>query len=231
LRPTAGKIFLDGKDIWENPKDISSVRFRVGVSFQYPEYQLFEETVFKDISFGPINMGLSEQQITQRVFDAAKFVGLDPDLMEKSPFELSGGEKRRVSIAGIIAMDPEVLVLDEPTGGLDPVGRDLLLSQIVSYHKTKKNTVILVSHSMEEIARVADRVLVLNHGEVVMLEKTAVVFSHGKELTQIGLKLPQITNIISELKNRGHRLPGNILTLDQAVEELSNYFETRRDSN
>lgn len=162
MKPTSGQVLLDGEDIWANPKDIRKIRFKVGMVFQYPEYQLFEETVAKDIAFGPTNMGKSGAELEKAVNDAARFTGLKDELLEKSPFDLSGGEKRRAAIAGVIAMNPEVLVLDEPTAGLDPMGRDVLLSQIVQYHKERKNTVILVSHSMEDIARVADKIIVMN---------------------------------------------------------------------
>ena len=168
IRPTSGRVLLAGKDIWEEPKKIRAVRFRVGMVFQYPEDQLFEETVMQDISFGPRNMGLTDAEIEKRARDAAKFVGLQDELLDKSPFELSGGEKRRVAIAGVIAMDPDVLVLDEPTAGLDPAGRDVLLSEIVSYHEERGNTIMLVSHSMEDVARVADRVMVMNSSQMLL---------------------------------------------------------------
>ena len=176
LKPTEGKIYLNGKDIWEEPKKIRQVRFKVGMVFQYPEYQLFEETVYKDISYGPKNMGLSDEDIDKKVRAAAEFVGLKNELLAKSPFDLSGGEKRRAAIAGVIAMDPDVLILDEPTAGLDPLGRDALLSQIKSYHEVRKNTVILVSHSMEDIARISDRILVMDHGRKMMLDSAENVF-------------------------------------------------------
>ena len=182
MKPTSGQVLLDGEDIWANPKDIRKIRFKVGMVFQYPEYQLFEETVAKDIAFGPTNMGKSGAELEKAVNDAARFTGLKDELLEKSPFDLSGGEKRRAAIAGVIAMNPEVLVLDEPTAGLDPMGRDVLLSQIVQYHKERKNTVILVSHSMEDIARVADKIIVMNKSNLVMFDKTKEVFSKGREL-------------------------------------------------
>ena len=172
LRPTSGQVLLNGKDIWAEPKKIRAVRFQVGMVFQYPEYQLFEETVLKDIMFGPKNMGLTDQEAETRAREAAHFTGLKEELLEKSPFELSGGEKRRAAIAGVIAMDPEVLILDEPTAGLDPRGRDVLLAQITQYHKARGNTVLLVSHSMEDIGRTADRILVMNHGHAAMLDET-----------------------------------------------------------
>jgi energy-coupling factor transport system ATP-binding protein len=219
IRPTSGQVLLAGRDIWEEPKKIRAVRFKVGMVFQYPEDQLFEETVFKDIQFGPRNMGLTEGEIEQRAHDAANFVGLPGNLLEKSPFELSGGEKRRVAIAGVIAMDPDVLILDEPTAGLDPAGRDVLLSEITSYHKKRGNTVLLVSHSMEDVARVADRVLVMNSSHLQMFDKTEEVFSHSSELESIGLQVPQVTKIMSLLKAHGYPVE-TCLTLEQAVGQL-----------
>ncbi len=216
IKPTGGQVLFNGKDIWENPKEIRKIRFKVGMVFQYPEYQLFDETVYKDIAFGPINMGKSGKELDSAVRKAAAFAGLAPDLLSKSPFDLSGGEKRRAAIAGVIAMDPEVLILDEPTAGLDPMGRDVLLSQIVQYHKQRKNTVLLVSHSMEDIARVADRIIVMNSSESVMFDKTEEVFSHGRELEQIGLRVPQITKIMLCLKEKGYDVPDGVLTVDDA---------------
>lgn len=225
IQPTEGQVFLDGEDIWQNPKEIRKVRFKVGMVFQYPEYQLFEETVYKDIAFGPTNMGKSEQEIDMAVRKAAEFTDLKPELLQKSPFDLSGGEKRRAAIAGVIAMDPEVLVLDEPTAGLDPMGRDVLLTQIVQYHKKRKNTVLLVSHSMEDIARVADRIIVMNNSHLVMFDKTREVFSHGRELEKIGLKVPQITKIMLELKEKGYDVPDGILTVDEAFSAVSSLLK------
>lgn len=225
IQPTEGQVFLDGEDIWQNPKDIRNVRFKVGMVFQYPEYQLFEETVYKDIAFGPTNMGKTEQEIDMAVRKAAEFTDLKPELLQKSPFDLSGGEKRRAAIAGVIAMDPEVLVLDEPTAGLDPMGRDVLLSQIVQYHKKRKNTVLLVSHSMEDIARVADRIIVVNESHLVMFDKTREVFSHGRELEKIGLRVPQITKIMLELKEKGYDVPDGILTVDEAFSAVSSLLK------
>ena len=219
LRPTGGTVLLNGKDIWAEPKKIRSVRFQVGMVFQYPEHQLFEETVLRDISFGPGNMGLDRQEIERRAREAAEFVGLKEDLLEKSPFEISGGEKRRVAIAGVIAMDPDVLILDEPTAGLDPRGRDVLLSQILSYHEVRHNTVILVSHSMEDIARVAERVLVMNSGRVEMFDTTENVFARDEELEKIGLRVPEITKIMSTLKSKGYPVT-TVLTLEQALRQL-----------
>ena len=220
LRPTSGTVLLNGKDIWEKKKEIRKVRFQVGMVFQYPEYQLFEDTVIKDIGFGPRNMGLSQDEVNQRVMQAVDFVGLDHALLEKSPFDLSGGEKRRAAIAGVIAMDPDVLVLDEPTAGLDPQGRDHLLSQIKAYHKQRQNTVMLVSHSMEDIARVADRVLVMNESKVFLFDETAKVFSHAKELEQIGLRVPQVTKIMMKLHENGYPVDPAVFTLEQAVKEI-----------
>lgn len=220
IKPTSGKVFLDGVDIHADKKKLRDVRFRVGLVFQYPENQLFEETVRQDISFGPRNMGLPEESIEKRVKRAAAFAGLKDELLDRSPFDLSGGEKRRAAIAGVIAMDPEILILDEPTAGLDPMGRDVLLSQIDAYHKSRNNTVLLVSHSMEDIAGIADRVLVMNQGDCVMLDITQNVFSKSEELESIGLRVPQITKITTELRKRGVPLSEGILTVDRAFEEI-----------
>lgn len=225
MKPTSGQVLLDGEDIWANPKDIRKIRFKVGMVFQYPEYQLFEETVAKDIAFGPANMGKSGAELEKAVNDAARFTGLKDELLEKSPFDLSGGEKRRAAIAGVIAMNPEVLVLDEPTAGLDPMGRDVLLSQIVQYHKERKNTVILVSHSMEDIARVADKIIVMNKSNLVMFDKTKEVFSKGRELEKIGLRVPQITKIMLELREKGFNVPEGILTVDEAMDCISSLLD------
>ena len=225
MKPTSGQVLLDGEDIWANPKDIRKIRFKVGMVFQYPEYQLFEETVAKDIAFGPTNMGKSGAELEKAVNDAARFTGLKDELLEKSPFDLSGGEKRRAAIAGVIAMNPEVLVLDEPTAGLDPMGRDVLLSQIVQYHKERKNTVILVSHSMEDIARVADKILVMNKSNLIMFDKTKEVFSKGRELEKIGLRVPQITKIMLDLREKGFNVPEGILTVDEAMDCISSLLD------
>lgn len=225
MKPTSGQVLLDGEDIWANPKDIRKIRFKVGMVFQYPEYQLFEETVAKDIAFGPTNMGKSGAELEKAVNDAARFTGLKDELLEKSPFDLSGGEKRRAAIAGVIAMNPEVLVLDEPTAGLDPMGRDVLLSQIMQYHKECKNTVILVSHSMEDIARVADKIIVMNKSNLVMFDKTKEVFSKGRELEKIGLRVPQITKIMLDLREKGFNVPEGILTVDEAMDCISSLLD------
>lgn len=229
IRPTSGQVLLEGKDIWAEPKKIRDVRFKVGMVFQYPEYQLFEETVLKDIMFGPKNMGLSDAQAQARAEEAAAFTGLKAELLEKSPFELSGGEKRRAAIAGVIAMDPEVLVLDEPTAGLDPRGRDVLLTQITQYHKKRGNTVLLVSHSMEDIGRTADRLLVMSGGHKQYLAPTREVFSHGEELEKMGLRVPQITKIMQELIKLGVPADPATLTVEGAVKQLIPYFKKRGD--
>ncbi len=229
IRPTSGQVLLDGKDIWAEPKKIRSVRFRVGMVFQYPEYQLFEETVLKDIMFGPKNMGLSDDEARARAYEAARFTDLKEELLEKSPFELSGGEKRRAAIAGVIAMDPEVLILDEPTAGLDPRGRDVLLSQIGQYHRERGNTVLLVSHSMEDIGRTANRLLVMSGGHKQYLAPTREVFSHGEELEKMGLRVPQITKIMQELIKLGVPADPATLTVEGAVKQLIPYFKKRGD--
>ena len=220
IRPEGGRVLLNGRDIWEDPKKIRTVRFQAGLVFQYPEYQLFEETVEKDIAFGPRNMGLSDEEIQEKVTKAARFTALKPELLGKSPFELSGGEKRRAAIAGVIAMDPDILILDEPTAGLDPSGREVLLAQITEYHKQRGNTVFLVSHSMEDIAKTADRVLVMHQGEAVMFDKTKAVFSREKELEKMGLQVPQITKIMSALRREGYAVSDAVLTVEQAIGEI-----------
>ena len=220
IRPTGGQVLLNGQDIWEKPKEIRRVRFQVGMVFQYPEYQLFEETVLKDIMFGPKNMGLSDEEAMERAKEAARFTDLKPSLLEKSPFELSGGEKRRAAIAGVIAMDPEVLILDEPAAGLDPKGRDVILAQIAQYHAHRQNTVLLVSHSMEDIGRTADRVLVMNRGRAEMLDKTRAVFARGDVLEPMGLRLPQITSIMRRLRAMGLPVRETVLSVDEALMEL-----------
>jgi energy-coupling factor transport system ATP-binding protein len=225
IRPTSGKVFLNGDDIWEKPKEIRKIRFKVGMVFQYPEYQLFDETVYKDISFGPINKGLSGKEVDETVRKAAKFVGLSDELLNQSPFDLSGGEKRRAAIAGVIAMDPDVLVLDEPTAGLDPMGRNLLLSQIMQYHRERKNTIIIVSHSMEDIARIADRVMVINNGKLEMLDTPEKVFSEAERLEKMGLEVPQITKIMLALKEKGYDVPSGILTVEKAFLEVVNLLK------
>lgn len=220
LKPTSGKIYLDGEDIWENPKEIRKVRFKVGLVFQYPEYQLFEDTVYKDIAFGPKNMGLSEEEVDKRVRDAAHFVDLKPQYMEKSPFELSGGQKRRVAIAGVIAMNPEVLILDEPTAGLDPKGRERILGQIRDYQKEQKNTVLLVSHSMEDVAKYTEKVLVMNHGKIAMFDDLQHVFSRSAEIEAMGLAVPQVSRVFVSLREKGWPVAENVYTVQGAVQAL-----------
>jgi len=220
LKPTSGRILIGDRDMWADPKKIREFRFQVGLVFQYPEYQLFEETVAKDIAFGPTNMGLSPQEVQLRVQEAARFVGLRTDKLEKSPFELSGGQKRRVAIAGVMAMNPKVLILDEPTAGLDPRGRDKVLGEIKQYHKAQGNTVLLVSHSMEDIARYADRVLVMNKGKVAMFDTTQKVFARSEELAAMGLAVPQISRICRGLAARGLNIDSNCYTIEQAVKQL-----------
>ena len=220
IKPTSGKVYLNDNDIWKEPKKIRNIRFKIGMVFQYPEYQLFEETVAKDIAYGPKNMGLSESEIQERVEASADFVGLDRSFLEKSPFELSGGEKRRVAIAGVIAMNPEVLILDEPTAGLDPMGRELLLSQIRKYHEKQQNTVLFVSHSMEDVARISDKVLVMNGGNTEYFDVPEKVFAKGEHLSSMGLKIPQITQIMNALSDKGYNVGKGILTIDKALEEL-----------
>lgn len=220
LRPHSGRVLLDGKDIWENPKKIRDVRFRVGMVFQYPEHQLFEDTVYKDIAFGPKNMGLSEQEIDQRVRQAAAYVGLSSDLLEKSPFDLSGGEKRRAAIAGVMAMEPQVLILDEPTAGLDPRGREQVLAMIRDYQRRRGTTVLLVTHSMEDVARVADRILVMDRGQVAMLDSVERVFSRAEELENIGLTIPAVTKILMLLKQQGVAVDTAAYTVETAAKQL-----------
>ena len=220
ITPTSGKVLLRDKDINENKKKLREVRFQVGMVFQYPEYQLFEETVYRDIAFGPTNMGLTGDELDKRVRESERFTGLKDKLLDKSPFDLSGGEKRRAAIAGVIAMDPDVLILDEPTAGLDPQGRDKLLNQILAYHKERKNTVILVSHSMEDIARVADRILVMNKGNAEILAPKREVFAQGERLEKMGLRVPQITKITQLLQKKGIDLPDGILTVEEAFDSI-----------
>lgn len=220
LKPTEGRILLDGRDIWEEPKKIRDVRFRVGLVFQYPEYQLFEETVYRDIAFGPANMGLGKNEIDRRVHEAARFAGLSGELLDKSPFALSGGQKRRVAIAGVIAMEPEVLVLDEPTAGLDPRGREELLAHIRSYHRERGNTVVLVSHSMEEIARNADRIVVLAHGRALMGGTPREVFAQGDALVEAGLDVPQVTRLAMALRDRALPVDPAVYTVEELRDAL-----------
>lgn len=219
--PDEGRVLLDGTDIWENPKDIGKVRFRVGLVMQYPEYQLFEESVERDIAFGPKNMGLDESEVSKRVTEAIDFVGLDKDILAKNPFDLSGGQKRRVAIAGVIAMRPEVLVLDEPAAGLDPQGRDIILDGVFKYREKTGATVIIVSHSMEDMARLCDDIIVLSDGEVVLQGTRDEVFGESEMLERIGLAVPQITLLMHELNARGIRVDNGIYTQEAAVREIA----------
>ena len=219
LKPTSGQVLLDGVDIWSDKKLTRQARFRVGLVFQYPEYQLFEETVYRDIAFGPKNMGLDEQEIDRRVREAAGFVGLTAEQLEVSPFDLSGGQKRRVAIAGVIAMEPEVLILDEPTAGLDPVGRSEILGNIEAYRRARNATIMMVSHSMEDVARLTDRLLVMNGSRLAMDGTPAEVFTHAEELVSMGLNIPQVTQVFLHLQKLGLDV-ANVYTIEQAVSEI-----------
>lgn len=229
LKPTSGKIYLNGKDIWEDKNKMREVRFKVGLVFQYPEYQIFEETVYKDIAFGCKNMGLDDTEIKNRVIETAYDIGLSEDLLSRSPFELSGGQKRRVAIAGVMAMNPEVLILDEPSAGLDPAGRDKILECIKAYHKKTNNTILIVSHSMEDIAKFADRILVMNKADVFCFDETEKVFSYAKEISEIGLDVPQITKVFLELKNYGIDFAKEVYTVDYAKKLILKYLKERQE--
>ncbi len=226
--PTSGKIYLDGEDIWEKPKEIGKVRFRVGLVMQYPEYQLFEETVERDVAFGPRNMGLPSEEISKRVRESLAFVGLDESVLETNPFDLSGGQKRRVAIAGVIAMRPEVLVLDEPAAGLDPQGRDMILDGILRYRESTGATVIIVSHSMEDMARLCDDIVVLSHGEAVLRGSRDEVFSRAELLEEIGLAVPQITSLMNELCSLGVSVDRGIYTEESAAKEIIRLINERK---
>ena len=219
LKPSSGEILLDGKDIWSDKALTRQARFRVGLVFQYPEYQLFEETVYKDIAFGPKNQKLSNEEIDKRVREAAGFVGISEDLLQVSPFDLSGGQKRRVAIAGVIAMEPEILILDEPTAGLDPAGREEILSNLQRYRTAKNATIIMVSHSMSDVARLTDRLIVMNESSLVMDDVPENVFARADELLDMGLDIPEITRVFLRLKQMGANVP-SVYTIDQAVEAL-----------
>ena len=225
LKPTSGKIYFKGEDIWQKKYSRHKLRFNVGLVFQYPEYQLFEETVEKDIGFGPHNMGLSESEIKERVLWAISIVGLDESILQSSPFDLSGGQKRRVAIAGILAMKPGVLILDEPTAGLDPLGRDEILSRIEAYHKSENATVMLVSHNMEDIARFSDRVLVIQNAKVAMFDETKKVFAHSEELLDMGLDVPQITGIFMTLRKHGYDVDTSVYSPVGARKEILRYMK------
>ena len=219
LKPTSGQVLLGGQDIWSDKKQTRQARFRVGLVFQYPEYQLFEETVYKDIAFGPTNMGLTKEEIDRRVREAAGFVGLTEQQLSVSPFDLSGGQKRRVAIAGVIAMEPEVLILDEPTAGLDPIGRAEILGNIQAYRQAKNAAVLMVSHSMEDVAKLTDRLLVMNGSKLAMDGTPEQVFTHVEELLAMGLSIPQVTQVFLRLRHLGVNVP-NVYTLEQAVDVL-----------
>lgn len=220
LKPTGGRVLLNGEDIWSSKEKTHGVRFKVGLVFQYPEYQLFEETVYKDIAFGPKNMKLSEAEIDARVREAASFVGIGEELLEKSPFDLSGGQKRRVAIAGVIAMRPDVLILDEPTAGLDPEGSEEILANIKEYHRSMGSTVLLVTHSMEEVARTAERLVVFSGGHIVMSGTPHEIFSRSGELEKIKLDVPEVTKVIARLREMGLDIPASIYTVEQAKAAL-----------
>ena len=231
LEPTSGKIFVNSNDIWskENRKQIRNVRFAVGLCFQYPEYQIFEETIFKEIAYGPTQMGLADDEIKKRVYESMDFVGISRELESKSPFDLSGGQKRRVAIASIIAMKPQVLILDEPCAGLDPKGRQVILNLVRDYQRKEGNTVIFVSHSMEDVAAVADRVIVLNKGKIAMDGSVNAVYSRGKELKKIGLNVPEVTDIFLRLHDMGIDCKTDIYTIEQAVNEYNRLLDIKED--
>ncbi len=225
LKPESGEVFFEDENIWNSKENVRKCRFGVGLCFQYPEHQLFESTVFEDIAFGPKNMGLSESEIKERVLESIKFVGLTEDYLDKSPFDLSGGEKRRVAIAGVISMKPKVLVLDEPTAGLDPVGKNDLLDLIKNYNKSTNSTVIFVSHNMDDVALVADRVLVLSDGNIVMSGTVEDVYSKGDELLKLGLDVPEITRVFLKLKEAGYDVPTDVYTVKQGKEKLIEFLK------
>jgi energy-coupling factor transport system ATP-binding protein len=227
IKPTSGRVLVDGEDFGADKAALRKIRFKVGLVFQYPEYQLFEETVYKDIAYGPKNMGLDEAEIDRRVRSTAELVGLTTGQLEKSPFELSGGQKRRAAIAGVMAMEPSVLILDEPASGLDPQGRDQIFGMIERYHEEKKNTVMIVSHSMEDIARYADRILVMNEGRVFCCDTPPNVFCRSTELEEIGLSVPQVTRVFNRLNERGFNLPADVYTVKYAEKQLLKRLENR----
>ncbi len=226
IKPSSGTVVIDGQPLHQKGTDMRKLRFNIGLVMQYPEYQLFEETVFKDIAFGPSNMGLPEFEIERRVLNAADLVGLDKEVLQKSPFELSGGQKRRVAIAGVLAMEPKLLILDEPTAGLDPAGRDEILGKIRDMHKKLGITVVLVSHSMEDIAGLADRIVVMNRGGVAMLDTPSEIFKSGHRLEEMGLSVPQITRVCNELRKMGLPIPEGIYTVSMAMSEIEKVLKT-----
>ena len=225
LKATSGEVLLDGKNIWDDPKKIRSIRSRVGLVFQYPEYQLFEDTVYKDIAFGPKNMGLSEQEITKRISEISELVGIKNEYLDKSPFDLSGGEKRRVAIAGVMAMQPEIIVFDEPVAGLDPRGRADVIKMISDYRNKYNATVLIISHNMEDMALIADKLIVMNKGEMVLFDKTESVFKEYGLLKSIGLNVPMVTQVMLSLKEKGISVPDNIFTVDSAVDYLLEFVK------
>lgn len=225
LKPQSGKVYVDGQDIWESRKTLRASRFAVGLCFQYPEYQLFEETVYKDIAFGPKNMKLSEEEIDRRVREAARFIGVTDEMLEKSPFDLSGGEKRRVAIAGVMAMEPKILILDEPTAGLDPRGRDTILGLIRNYREATGRTVMIVSHSMDDVAKIATKVLVINDRHVAMYGTVPEIYARSEELVAMGLDIPQVTKVFLGLKENGIPVRTDVFTVEQARAELRSLRE------
>lgn len=229
IRPTSGKIYLDGTDIWADKTNIRQVRFQVGLVFQYPEYQIFEDTVYKDIAFGPRNMGLSEAEIKERVEETAALVGLTQAQLNQSPFDLSGGQKRRVAIAGVMALRPKVLILDEPTAGLDPKGREDILREIRRYHKETGRTVLLVSHSMEDMANCAEKILVMNAGKVFCYDTVENVFQQAKALQEIGLAVPQITRVCMQLREQGIPLSDDIYTVEAAYQQILQLYRQQKE--
>ena len=229
MKPTSGSVIVDGKDIWADKASLREARFKVGLCFQYPEYQLFEETSYKDIAFGPKNMGLSDDEIDQRVRRAAEFVGVTDEMLEKSPFDLSGGEKRRVAIAGVMAMEPKILILDEPTSGLDPRGRDTILGLIRDYREKTGSTVMIVSHSMEDVAKIATKVLVMSGSKLLSYDTVDETYKRADELLRIGLDVPQITKIFMELRERGLPVRTNIYTVEQGIAEIARLRGERHD--
>lgn len=232
MKPTSGKVYVEGQDIWDSKTtNIRDIRFKVGLVFQYPEYQIFEETVRRDIAFGPRNMGLDENEVERRVLETAELVGISEEILNKSPFELSGGQKRRVAIAGVMAMEPKVLILDEPTAGLDPAGRDLVMEQIKKFHDRTGATVLLVSHSMEDVAKFASKIIVMNRSELFCFDDTPEVFKKADEITAMGLSVPQITKVFGKLKKAGLDIRSDVYTIDFAVKQLSEYIKTHGKEN
>lgn len=222
LKPTDGEILFNGENIWNNPKQIRAIRSKIGLVFQYPEYQLFEDTVYKDIAFGPKNMGLSDQDIAERISEICDLVGIKDEYLEKSPFDLSGGEKRRVAIAGVMAMQPEIIIFDEPVAGLDPRGRNDVIKMISDYRQKYNATVLIISHNMEDMALIADKLIVMNKGEMVLFDETEEIFKQYDFLKSIGLNVPMVTQVMLSLKNKGVDIPDNIFTVDRAVEFIIN---------